>query len=184
VNPEDEVLAVLVRVARALEHAQVEYMVGGSVASSLHGEPRATRDIDFAVRLREEALPRLVAALGQDFAIDEQMVKEAIQRGRSANIFYLPFFMKVDLFVRGSSEYDEAEFARKAVVEPTEGEPLFASSVEDTLLWKLRWFRMGGEVSDHQWRDVLGMLRLAGDALDRGYLRHWSAAHGVSDLLD
>lgn len=183
-NDEDPVAAVVLRVARALEKAGVEYMVGGSVASSLYGEPRSTQDIDFAVTLDETSLPALIAALGSDFAVDEEMVIDAIHHRRSANIFYLPFFMKVDLFIRAGTEYDQQEFARKATVEPVPGEPLFASSREDNLLWKLRWFRMGGEVSDQQWRDVLGILRLGDASLDLAYLERWSEAHGVSDLLE
>lgn len=180
----DEAAEVTVRVARALERAGVEYMVGGSVASSSHGEPRSTRDIDFAVRLREVDIPRLLQALGLDFAVDEEMVREAVRSGRSANIFYLPYFMKIDLFVRGSDEYDRSEFDRRTQIEPLPGERLPASSPEDSLLWKLRWFRMGGEASDQQWRDVLGLLRVSGQLMDHRYLRAWAARHHVEDLLD
>lgn len=59
-----------------------------------------------------------------------------------------------------------------------------ASSAEDNLLWKLRWYRMGGEVSDQQWRDVLGLIRISGDKMDPAYLRRWAVHHGVDDLLD
>lgn len=180
----DEVTAVVVRIARALERAGVEYMVGGSVATSVYGEPRATQDIDIAVKLEGEALPKLVAELGPDFAVDEEMLSDAIRRRRSANIFYLPFFMKIDLFIRGVSDYDEEEFSRKAVVEPSPGVRLFASSPEDNLLWKLRWFRMGGEVSEQQWRDILGLLRLGGESMDVQYLERWATTHLVADLLE
>jgi len=184
VSEAEDVTAVVIRVARALERAGVEYMVGGSIATSVYGEPRATQDIDVAVRLANESLPGLVAQLGTDFAVDEEMLSEAIRHGRSANIFYLPFFMKIDLFVRGQSAYDRAEFSRKAEIEPAPGERLFASSPEDNLLWKLRWFRLGGEVSDQQWRDILGLLRLGGETMAAGYLEQWSATHGVADLLE
>lgn len=180
----DDVLAVVVLVARALEQAEIPYAVGGSIASSLYGEPRATRDIDIAVRLGVDDLPNLVTALGDDFAVDTEMVTEAIRRQRRANIFYLPYFMKIDLFIRGDGEYDQQELSRRTAVEVIAGETLFASSAEDNLLWKLRWFRMGGEVSDQQWRDVLGVLRIGGDAIDRAYLHAWAARHGVADLLD
>jgi hypothetical protein len=154
------------------------------VASSFHGEPRATRDIDIAVRLTPDKLPALVAALGPDFAVDQEMVLEAIRTGRSANIFYLPLVVKVDLFMRGHSEYDRSEFSRRTVVQPLEGEAVNASSAEDNLLWKLRWFQQGGEVSDQQWRDILGILRIGEAGLDLAYLREWSSRHGVTDLLE
>jgi hypothetical protein len=146
----DEAATITVRVARALERAGVAYLVGGSVASSSCGEPRSTRAIDFAVRLQEADVPRVVASLGPDFAVDEGALRDAVRTGRAANIFFLPVFMKVDLFVRGSSEYDQAEFERGTFIEPVAGERVPASSPEDSLLWKLRWFRMGGEVSDQQ----------------------------------
>jgi hypothetical protein len=171
-------------VARVLESVGLDYMVGGSIASSSYGEPRATRDIDVAVRLGEGDIPKLIAALGPEFAIDEEMLREAVSAGRSANIFYLPYFMKIDLFVRGNSEYDRAEFDRRSNVEPILGERVAASSPEDNLLWKLRWFRMGGEVSDQQWRDILGLLRVSGSKMDAAYLRKWAGAHGVQDLLE
>jgi hypothetical protein len=179
-----DVTDVAVRVARALDQAGVEYVVGGSVASSAHGEPRATRDIDFAVLLTESTIAALIAALGPDFAVDEQMLLEAVRAGRTANIFYLPFFTKIDLFVRGTGEYDRAEFSRRVEIEPAPGERVHASSPEDCLLWKLRWFRRGGEVSDQQWRDVLGLLRISGDRMDHEYLLRWAGPHGVTDLLE
>jgi hypothetical protein len=177
------VARIALRVARALEATGVDYMVGGSVASSTHGEPRATRDIDVAVRLSKRAVQPLVTELGPDFAIDEEMLAEAVTLRRSANIFYLPAFTKIDLFVRGHDEYDEVEFSRGVDVELSPGERILASSPEDNLLWKLRGFRMGGEVSDQQWRDVLGLLRVSGSRMDRNYLQHWASHHGVSDLL-
>lgn len=176
--------AVSVLFARALERAGIDYAVGGSVASSAYGEPRATRDLDFAVRLTLAKVPALLAALGLEFAVDEPALREAIRTGGAVNLFYLPFFTKIDLFVRGDDEYDRVEFSRLREIQPVVGESIKASSAEDNLLWKLRWFRSGGEVSDQQWRDVLGLLRVSGASLDLLYLRRWAAYHGVSDLLD
>jgi hypothetical protein len=183
-SPVDEAAMATVRVARALEIAGIEYLVGGSVASSSFGEPRSTRDIDFAVRLKEGDIPGLLEALGSDFAADPEMLREAVRSGKCANIFYLPFFMKVDLFVRGNDAYDRAEFSRSTRIEPVPGETLFASSPEDCLLWKLRWFQMGGGVSDQQWRDVLGLLRISGEKMDLQYVRSWAKSHDVEALLD
>lgn len=180
----DETLSVVIRVARALERAGVEYMVGGSVASSAHGEPRSTRDVDFAVRMTETDVPRFVEALGPDFAVDEVALCNAARMGQSVNIFFLPSFLKIDLFIRGRDEYDRSEFSRKVEIEFASGVRLSASSPEDILLWKLRWYRMGGEVSDQQWRDVLGLLRVSGSVMEMDYVRAWAVRHGVDDLLD
>lgn len=182
--PIDDPAAVAVRVARALEDAGVEYAVGGSVASSAYGEPRATRDLDFAVRLTLELVPVLLEALGSDFMADPELLRQGIRTGASVNIFYMPFFTKIDLFIRGDGEYDRAEFSRRNEIEIVPGERVLASSAEDNLLWKLRWFRKGGEVSDQQWRDILGLLRVSGETMDSAYLREWAAHHGVDDLLE
>lgn len=86
--------------------------------------------------------------------------------------------------MRGDDAYDRAEFSRRTEIEPVPGERILASSPEDNLLWKLRWFRKGGEISDQQWRDVLGILRSSRAAMDFSYLRRWSEHHGVEDLFE
>jgi hypothetical protein len=184
VTSPDDTTEVAVQLARAMERAGVEYAVGGSVASSAYGEPRATRDLDFAVRLTPRLVPSLLESLGPDFVVDSELLLEGIRTGRSVNIFFLPFFTKIDLFVRGDDEYDRAEFSRRNEIEVVPGERILASSPEDNLLWKLRWYRKGGEVSDQQWRDVLGLLRVSGETMDLAYLRSWAMHHSVDDLLE
>ena len=175
---------VAVRVARAMESAGVEYAVGGSVASSAYGEPRATLDLDVAIRLTPGLVPALLEALGPDFVVDAELLQEGIRTGRSVNIFYLPVFTKIDLFARGDDEYDQAEFSRRNEIEVAPGKRILASSAEDNLLWKLRWYRKGGESSDQQWRDVMGLVRVSGESMDLTYLRRWAVHHGVADLLE
>jgi hypothetical protein len=179
----DDATEVAVVVARALEQAGIEYAVGGSLASSAFGEPRATRDIDVAIRLAPEHVAAMIAAFGPDFSIDADALHEAVRTGGILNIFYLPELTKVDLFVRGDDDYDREEFSRRVEIEPVPGESILASSPEDNLLWKLRWYRKGGEVSEQQWRDVLGLLRISGDAMELSYLHRWASFHGIADLL-
>ena len=180
-----EVVEVAMLVARAFESIGTDYALGGSVATSVQGEPRSTNGVDFAVRLTEQQVPLLIAALGPDFEVDDEALAEAIKRKRSANIFHLASMTKIDLFFRGGEEFDESEFSRRVrlALQPDGGE-LFIASTEDDFLRKLRWFRMGGEASDRQWRDILGLLRVAGDSLDVAYLRSWAPKLGVADLLE
>ena len=62
--------------------------------------------------------------------------------------------------------------------------PLYVHSPEDVLLQKLRWYRKGGEVSDRQWRDAVGIVRVQASRLDRSYLTYGAALLGVTDLVE
>jgi hypothetical protein len=111
-----DAVGVALRVASAIESAGGEYFVGGSLASSLQGEPRATNDVDIVLHLPLGRIPDLVTALGADFEVDVDMLRDALLHGRSCNVFYLPAVMKVDLFAVGPSPFDESEFARRRPV--------------------------------------------------------------------
>jgi hypothetical protein len=180
-----EVIDVALRVGGAIEATGGAYFVGGSVASSLQGEPRATNDIDIVLELPLGRIGELVTRLGVDFEIDVDMLRDALLHGRSCNIFYLPRVMKIDLFAVGPSAFDEAEFSRRRpVVVGDQGETLVIKSPEDTVVRKLLWYRQGGEVSERQWRDVVEVLRVSGPGMDREYVDRWSAKLGVSSLLE
>lgn len=177
-------LDVALRVAAALESVGCEYFVGGSVASSLHGEPRATNDIDIVVALAPYRVKAFADTLGSDFEVDQDMLREAMARGGCANIFFLPMVTKVDLFALGSSPYDEVEFHRRQRISVrASGEVLFVKSPEDTILRKLLWYREGGGVSSKQWRDVVEVLRISAGQLDERYLTNWSERLRIGELL-
>ncbi len=181
---QDEIEDVAVRVARVLQQLGIRYLIGGSVASSLLGEPRATNDIDILVDLSEGQISELIAGLGPDFSVDEEALLEAVRTRRSWNIFYLPLVTKVDLFIKRTDPFDDSELARRRFVPIGEkGDGLFVASPEDIVLRKLAWYRAGDEVADSQWRDVLGVLATSGAELDQGYLTEWAAKLGVTDLL-
>lgn len=179
----DGIIDVALRVARVLDEMEVEYVLGGSLASGIFGEPRSTRDIDFGVRIGQAQVEEFSTRLGPDFSVDEVGLREAIRLRSSENIFFLPRFLKIDLFVGGDEPFDESEFQRRTRIAFAEGRALYVASAEDTMLRKLAWFRLGGEVSDQQWRDVLGILRVSGPVLDRAYLSEWAKKLGVGDLL-
>lgn len=177
-------IEVALLVARALEDLGIEYAVGGSIASGLQGEPRSTNDVDLAVRLKDGDVAALENRLGPDFVVDAEGLRAAIRERGSHSIYYLPSVVKVDLFIHKGEPFDESESARRVRLPAGEGQAMmFVASAEDILLRKLGWFRLGGEVSDRQWRDVLGILRVSGPALDRGYLSEWADKLGVADLL-
>jgi hypothetical protein len=180
----NDALDVALLVGGAIDAVGGEYFVGGSVASSLQGEPRATNDIDMVVAMRGFRVRAFAEKLGSDFEVDEQMLREALARGGSANIFYLPLVTKVDIFGLGASPYDEVEFHRRRRVRVREsGEELWVKSPEDTVLRKLLWYRQGGEVSSKQWRDVTEVLRIRGPLLDVVHLDAWASKLGLTALL-
>lgn len=181
---EPDAIEVALAVARAIESVGGAYFIGGSVASSLQGEPRATNDIDIVVELPLGRLDDFARALGPEFEVDLDMLRDALLNGRTCNIFFLPSVMKVDIFAVGATQFDEAEFARRrAVPVRPSGETLVVKTPEDTVLRKLLWFRAGGEVSDRQWRDILEVLRVSGPGMDGDYLSMWASRLGVDTLL-
>jgi len=179
-----DAIAVALRVGEAIESVGGAYFVGGSLASSLQGEPRATNDIDLVIDVPAARISDLVDALGDDFEVDVDMLRDALLNARSCNIFYLPTVVKLDLFAVGRSPFDASEFGRRSrvLVRPPEG-TLVVKSPEDTVLRKLLWYVGGGSISERQWRDVVEVLRVSGPAMDRSYLESWADRLHLRELL-
>jgi Nucleotidyl transferase AbiEii toxin, Type IV TA system len=179
-------IEVALIVADALERCGLRYVVGGSVASSISGEPRSTLDVDIVVELAEANVDALVTALGEDFAANDEGIRRAVRRRSTVNIFHEPSATKIDLFVAGGSPIDAIQLERRQRVQVATkpARYLWVYTPEDILLQKLRWFRMGNEISDRQWRDVLGILLVQGNAIDREYLADAAERLGVADLLE
>ncbi|MBX3464066.1 MAG: hypothetical protein KF830_12910 [Planctomycetes bacterium] len=154
------------------------------MASSAHGSPRATNDVDLVVDLRTEHVAPLCAALGDTFYAPAERLHEAIARRSCANLLHLATGYKVDVFGCRATEYDRLALSRfvERSLEPGT-RPFHVATAEDILLRKLEWYRSGGEVSDRQWNDVLGILRLRERDLDRAYLERWAARLGLHGLL-
>ena len=181
----ENAIDIALKVARALTAVGAEYFVGGSLASSLQGEPRATNDIDFVIALPLGKVGELRTALGADFEVDTDTLRDAILHASCANAFYLPVVTKIDFFGRGYEPFDESEFSRRrATVVTASGELLVVKAAEDTVIRKLLWFREGGEVSDKQWRDIVSVLQISGDKMDHGYLTAWASRLHVTELLE
>jgi len=177
---------ITARVTSILETLKVRYLIGGSLASTLHGMIRTTQDSDLVAELHPEHVEPLVRELKDEFYIDEQMIAEAVARRSSFNIIHRESFFKVDVFIPKRRPFLEEQFAR-ARRETLSTEPMveaLVATAEDTLLAKLEWYRMGGEVSERQWRDVLGILEVQAENLDLEYLRKWAKELKVSDLLE
>jgi len=182
--PHEEPLQLALRVIRILEDLGADAWIGGSLASSIFGIPRATQDADIVADLRTEMANPLVERLGKDFYADAERIASGIERRSSFNVIHLATMFKVDVFVVARDTWSERVIERIRSVEIDEdGTQVLVTSPEDIILHKLRWYREGGHVSDRQWRDALGVVQVQGDRLDRGYLNAMADDLGVSDLL-
>jgi hypothetical protein len=178
-----EIRVALRPVVEALDRMGVPYMIAGSVASSMHGVPRTTLDADLVARIEERHARPLVEALGDAYYADEGMIRNAVRNGSSFNLIHQGSMVKIDVFVAKSRPYDASALARRmrGRIEDLEVD---AATPEDVVLSKLEWYDAGGRVSERQWGDVLGLLRVHRGALDLPYLRRWAAELHVDDLLD
>lgn len=178
-------LAALGPVVDVFESLGVEYYIGGSVASSHHGAARSTADVDLIADLKPAHVDILVQSLGEAYYIDRAMILGAIAEQSSFNLILLDAMYKVDVFIMKGTPFEHS--VRQRVVTASisdETDRLFKiSSAEDLILQKMMWYRLGEEVSERQWLDVIGVMEIQGGKLDRGYLSRWAPELGVDDLL-
>jgi len=181
----DARIEIVASVASILDGLGIPYVIGGSLASAAHGTPRTTADADLVIDLRADQIDQLARELGAGFYVSREAMRDAIRDRDTFNAISLAAPFKIDFFVLGGSPFDQEEFRRRVPLEMGDDQPysLVVKTAEDTILRKLQWFRKGGEVSDQQWKDVLGVLAVSGYRLDNPYLDRWAADLGVADLL-
>ena len=182
-----DLLPALRPVLAGFDRLGIVYYVGGSVASSLYGEPRSTLDIDIGADLPESVIRELVSQWGCDFYVSEPAMRDAVQRGRCFNLIHLSTSLKVDIFVCGADAFNASVLKRRvsrAVAVGEESLSIWMATPEDVILHKLVWYRKGGEISERQWRDVYGVLKQQQDRLDASYLVEWADRLQVRDLWE
>lgn len=172
----------LLQIVKAFETNNIAYVIVGSIASSIHGDYRATADIDIVADVPANKISTLVAQLSSDFYVDEVAVERAVTQRRSFNTIHLTAIFKIDVFLPADA-LARQQLARRELHRLETGEQVWVATAEDTVLAKLKWYRLGGQVSELQWRDVKGILGTQGPALDRDYLESWAERIGVLDLL-
>jgi len=182
--PGDSIRVTLL-VTDVFEKLGIRYAVGGSLSSSLHGVMRSTLDVDIVADMRLEHVQPLVAVLSPEFYADDEMMRGAIEHHSSFNLIHYETSFKVDVFIPKARAFDRMQLGRRAsaTVATDPERSLYVTSPEDVILSKLEWYRMGGEVSDRQWRDILGVLKTQAGRIDLDYLREWAKELKVSDLL-
>ncbi|MFC2172856.1 hypothetical protein ACFLU6_09525 [Acidobacteriota bacterium] len=184
-TPLPQALQITLSVTKILEKLKIPYFVGGSLASSLHGIPRATLDADLVVDLSEKQAEKFVSSLKEDYYVDDKVVRTAIERSGMFNIIHLESMFKIDVHILKKDESSKEGMKRRQriVVSETEQGEIYVASPEDVVLQKLNWFKKGDGTSDRQWEDALGVLKVQGNALDLSYMTTWSEKLGITDLL-
>jgi hypothetical protein len=173
------------RLTREFDRLGVRYLLGGSHASSLRGKGRTTFDVDIVAAIDPSQADTLASALGRDWYAEASQMREAIRRGQSFNLIFIPMAEKFDIFP-ATEEFHQAQLERAT----RESVEILGSTVEcpvataeDILIAKLQWYRIGGETSGRQWEDIAQII-VRNPALDRQYLSTWAARLRVSDLLE
>ncbi|MFO0943309.1 MAG: hypothetical protein U0930_21450 [Pirellulales bacterium] len=182
----DDLLLALEPVSQALQVLGIRFYVGGSVASSFHGALRSTMDVDLNCELRDAQVSQFLELIGTDYYASETTIRDAIRRKSCFNLIHLPTSFKVDLFISRERQFDLQVISRAKLAAIGNGSSIKVpiASVEDVVILKLEWYRVGGEVSERQWNDVSRLMKLLGNSADFDYLKQASLSVGVADLLE
>ena len=175
--------SLVVELGAVFDGVGAPYYLGGGLASTLLGQWRTTHDIDVVVALAEREVPQLLAALGTAWEVDDEALLEAVRLRDSMNFFHVAPFMIVDLYVAKDEPFQQSVMGRRLRSQAPGGGELWISSQEDLILQKLRWYRLGGQTSERQWRDVQGVMLAWWEKLDRAYLGRWARELLIADLL-
>jgi hypothetical protein len=181
----DDLVTALAPVVAAFTRLRIPHYVGGSVASTFHGAIRSTMDIDLVCSLQMSQVEAFIAACGEGYYVSRSAVQQAVEKRSCFNLIHLSSAYKVDVFVSRGRRFDKAAMDR-AVARPLASVPpltVSMATVEDSIVSKLEWFRLGDEVSERQRSDVTRLVTLHRDSLDTEYLRTMAESVGVADLL-
>lgn len=170
------------RVTEFMESEGIEYFLGGSIASTVYGEPRFTQDVDIIVRLRPSKVSKLIEEFETEFYLSQTALQEAASNGTTANLIHLKSSFKIDLMVSQETPFEVSAFQRKVRHQVTDFEFYFCTA-EDIVLAKLDWYRKSGKVLDRQLRDIQTVLMVQQN-LDLDYLRSWAQRLGTLTQLE
>jgi hypothetical protein len=179
VNSDEAAIAV----ARALDAAEIPYMLVGSFSSNYYGLPRSTEDADFVIELGDRRIGELVAHLGPPFELERQITFETITGTTRNRLFLADSGFKIELFRLSPDPHDQERFARRVCVPMTDARiPVFLPTPEDVVITKLRWNVEGNRSKDRE--DVTDVISVQTDRLDWDYIHHWCDQHGTRERLD
>lgn len=180
-----DILTALTPVVKAFEQLSIQYYIGGSVASSIYGMARATMDIDIVADIKAFHISKLKQLLEEKYYIDEDMIKGAINSSSSFNLIHFETAFKIDIFIYKDEPHQRNAIERK--VKDKFDEDLdfeyYFSAPEDIIIAKLQWYVQGNKVSERQWLDIIGVIKVQAGKLDISYLKSWAKKLELYDLL-
>ena len=177
-------ISIALKVVQILDRLEIPYLIGGSLASSTHGLARATADADFLADLKREQINDFVDAVKTDFYVSKESVTDAVKRRSSFNLVDYSSGFKVDIFIPRNRNFDLKQFSNRVLVAISPDDKAFFASAEDTIIAKLEWYRAGNEVSDRQWNDIIGVIKVQGSKLNLEYMRDMAKDLGLSEFIE
>jgi hypothetical protein len=175
-----ELLAYLVR---CLVKCNVPYFITGAVACIAYGEPRFTNDIDIVADVKDEHIARLKECFPeQEYYLDPDVVREAIERRHQFNIIHPASGLKIDVWISKRDAFDKSRFSRIRIMHPLEDTEANFASPEDVIIKKMEYYKEGS--SEKHIRDILGMLKISGDMIDPKYISLWAKILNLEDIWE
>lgn len=164
---------LLRRVIDVLEDQHIVYLLVGSLASGVYGEPRLTADVDVVVELKLPQAAKLCAAFpAPEYYVSETAARQAVARGGQFNVIHPASGNKIDFIIARTDAWGRSQIARRRQELILPGRPGYTAAPEDVILGKLWYYREGG--SEKHLRDIAGMLQVSGDEIDTAYVDAWS----------
>lgn len=177
---QDELLR---RIVETLESLDLPYLITGSIATILYGEPRFTNDIDVVVQLPAKRINALVEAFpGDEFHLDPERIRQAVAAKSQFNILHPASGLKIDVMIPAMDAFDRSRFSRAARVHPADDYEATFASPEDVIVKKMQFYSAGG--SDRHLRDIAGVLRISSAEIDRDYVTDWADRLGLREIWD
>lgn len=174
---------LLQKIVAVFEKLKIPYLVTGSVASMAYGEPRLTNDIDIVAEIKEQHIRDLLLEFPIDeFFVTAEMIKEAIRGPGQFNIIHPASGLKVDVIIKQGTPFDNSRFRRIQRIYPSDSYQADFASPEDVIIKKMEYYKEGG--SEKHLRDIAGILKISGEAVDRNYISGWVERLGLTEIWD
>ncbi|MEE8589774.1 MAG: hypothetical protein V3T35_00490 [Spirochaetia bacterium] len=181
-----DLLRAVKPIVQGFDELAIPYYIGGSIASSVYGMARSTIDVDLVADIESRHIMALMDRLEKNYYMDDTAIADAIKPGSSFNLIHLETSIKIDVFIPRDEIYHHTAMDRRhrdTLFDENMITEFYFCSPEDIIINKLQWYVSGGEVSERQWLDVSGVIKVQAESLDTTYLLRWSKDLGLHELL-